>query len=42
MAIAGGNALGEMNLPIDEYRGVFKYIESKKDPINITIRFDDP
>ena len=37
MAIAKGNALGNMNLPIEEYRRIFLYIISEKDPINITI-----
>ena len=37
MAIAKGNAVGNMNLPIEEYRRFFKYIISKEDPINITI-----
>jgi hypothetical protein len=37
MAIAKGNALGNMNLPIEEYRRIFLYIISEKDPINVTI-----
>ena len=37
MAIAKGNALGKMNLPIEEYRRIFKYILSEEDPINVTI-----
>ena len=37
MAIAKGNALGNMNLPIEEYRRIFQYIVSNDDPINTTI-----
>ncbi len=37
MAIAKGNALGKPNLPIEEYRRIFKYIKSEEDPINVTI-----
>ena len=37
MAIAKGNALGNMNLSIKEYRRIFLYVISENDPINITI-----
>lgn len=37
MAIARSNALGNMNMPIEDYRRVFKYIMSEEDPINVTI-----
>ena len=37
MAIAKSNALGKPNLPIEEYRRIFSYIISEKDPINVTI-----
>ena len=37
MAIAKGNALGRINLPIEEYRRIFLYIISGNDPINVTI-----
>lgn len=37
MAIAKKNALGNTNLPIEEYRRIFKYLVSGDDPINVTI-----
>ena len=37
MGIAKANALGKMNLPIEEYRRIFQYIISGNDPINVTI-----
>lgn len=37
LAIAKGNALGKPNLPIEDYKRIFNYLISKKDPINITI-----